>query len=111
MPMRAAAAPRRAACAAVPPWPRRRSRRQCGRRGRRGAGRCRKSRLLRPPPAHAQLFDSERDRKEAERRALVNFHSLPDWRTTVFESSRRRQMEGAQVVNKGYLYEEPVKHA
>lgn len=37
---------------------------------------------------------------ESERRALINFHSQPDWRVSIFESNRRRQLDGSSSLNK-----------
>lgn len=55
---------------------------------------------LTPRIIPSQLFDSRRDRMESEKRELVNFHSTPDWRVAVFETNRRRQLDGSQSLNK-----------
>ena len=57
-------------------------------RGRHGTGR------------RSQVFDSRRERMEQERRNLIIHHSLPDWRTAIFENNRRRVLDGAEALNK-----------
>lgn len=46
---------------------------------------------------------------ESEKRALINFHSQPDWRVAIFESNRRRQLDGSNTLNKarGLLWRLP----
>lgn len=61
---------------------------------------CLTRRLPPNPTQPPQLFDTRRERMEAEKRALINFHSQPDWRVSIFESNRRRQLDGSQSLNK-----------